>query len=160
MYEFIKQNQTFFIMVLGAITFALSVYLGVLVIQLRKQKADHQTMLEEHQNKLQETAEYYKESILIIAKATIQGQCEHSEACIRIKKLLEFFPEIEKEEALNPIQKMYEELKDFAYLDDRKELSKQDVFKQDNARFKVEEKYQDQFLKSLKLIVERFEALT
>jgi hypothetical protein len=159
-YEFLKQNQILFITILGAITFALSIYLGFLIKKLREQDREHKTLLEEHREKLQEKAEYYKDSIIMISRATIQGQCETSEACVRIKKLLENFPEVEKETQFEIIQKMYEELSGFAYLDERKKLSKQDVFKQDSARFKVEEKYQDKFIQSLKVLVQRFESLT
>lgn len=156
MYEFLEQNQIVFFISLGLVTFGLAVYLGMLVKSLYAQKEQ----MNEHEHKLQETAEYYKESILIISKSTIQGQCEVSEACIRIKKLLEFFPEIEHLEQFSVIQKMYNELKSFAYLQERKELTRQEVFKQDNARFQVEEKYQDKFVKSLRSLVEKFETLT
>ena len=159
MYEFIKQNQIYFISILSLVVFALSIYLGFLVKKVRVQNVRHQTLLDEHKANAQETAEYYKESILIISKATIQGQCEISEACIRIKKLLEFFPSIAEDTKFKVITTLFNELEEFDYLDERKTLSAQEKFHQDTKRFQVEEKFNNEFIKNLKLLVEQFESM-
>lgn len=157
--EFIIQNQVFFIVILAVITLILSIYLGILMKKLKQQKHYHETILEEQRRKAQERAEYYKESIIMISRATIQGQCETSEACIRIKKLLENFPTIADETDFGIIETMYKDLEEFPYLEKRQELSKQEVYAQDKKRFKVEEKYNDDFIIALKKLVHKFESL-
>lgn len=157
--EFIKQNQFFFIAILALVTFCLAIYLGVLMKRLRVQNNEQKRLVDEYKKELADKASYYKDSILIISKATIQGQCETSEACVRIKKLLEMFPEISQEKDFLIIEKMFAELADFAILDKRKELSTQEKFNQDKLRFEVEEKYNDDFMISLKSLINRFELL-
>ncbi len=139
---------------LGILVFLLAAYLGILLAKLNQQKkhSSHIEELMEAANLEQE--EFYLESLSIIAKATLQDQCETSEACIRIKKILEFFPEIESSPGLEPIQTMYKDLENFAYLDERNELAKQEKFKQDNQRFKVEEKYEKDFKAALKILLD------
>ena len=157
--EFIVRNQVFFIGVLGIVTFVLSIYLGLLIRKLKAKNIEQKTLLEEHMQQAQEKAEYYKESILIIAKATIQGDCEISEACIRIQKLLVFFPEISKEEEFSILQEMFQELNHLAYLDERKKLSKNELNNEDQQRFKIEGKFKDRFLIVLKNLIVRVESL-
>lgn len=123
--------------ILSFVTFALAIYLGILtkkLFDLKKKNKLNEKLIENHVN-------YLIESVEIISKATLQKQCEYSEACIRIIKLLEYFPHVSKRDELTALHDMYSELSDFAYLEDRKMLSKQEKFKQDNLRFQVEEKY-------------------
>lgn len=155
--EFIVENQGFFIIGLSAITLGLSVYLGFLLKKIKSQKSTQMSLLEEQRAEKKQREKYYRDSILIIAKSTIQGDCETSEACIRIKKLLEFFPMIASEDEFSIIQKLFEELDGLSYLDDRKKLSKTELNKQDLKRFKLEDEFRDRFIASLKILVTRFE---
>jgi hypothetical protein len=112
---------------------------------------------------LKKTAErevFLKDSIIIICRATVQKQCELSEACIRLKKLLENYPSIAQESEFLPIQEMYTEIEQFPYLESRNSLTKQERYKQDNARFKIEEAYTAKMHNSLNLLLERFENLS
>lgn len=144
---------------LGLVTLGLAVYLGYLLKSISAQKKLAKQAEDKRLKALEDHANYLKDSIITISKATIQGQCETSEACIRIYKLLEYFPDIAKEEKYDVLSKMNDELSSFAYLDERQELSKQEKFNQDKERFKVEEKFNDSFIKALKSLVEDFEAL-
>jgi hypothetical protein len=82
-----------------------------------------------------------------------------SEACIRIKKLLEYYPHVENLEEFSVIQKMYNEIKDFATHDVRKELSKQEVFNQDKLRVKIEKEYHQKFMAVLPSLQNNFEQM-
>lgn len=90
------------------------------------------------------------ESIRIISLATVQNQCDLSEACIRLQNLMQRNEVVDKFASYMPVvEEMYQEIKDFAYLDERAKLSKQEKFKQDNKRFVIEEKFNNKFRKNL-----------
>jgi len=131
--------------ILGLIVLALSIYLGILFSQLQKQKK----MIEDTRKKAQAKVKDYKESIVMISKATLQGQCDLAEACIRIYNLLTFI------DCANdyPITKeYYSEIDQLSILKQRRELTAQDAFKEDKIRFKAEEKYKELFFGELKLL--------
>ena len=150
-------NKAYFFFSL--IIFALSIYLGVLVSKIRRNSQQIESRANEIDKQIEERAVYYKESIIIICKATIQKQCELSEACIRIKKILEYFPSIEKNNDYKVFQEMYNEIKDFPTHAARNELSKKEIFGQDQRRLKIEQKYQEKMLVGLKVLQNQFESL-
>ncbi len=158
MKNLILENSIFIYALLAILLFSLSIYLGYLFKLLKAQKSKNEENQIILKNFLTEKRADHQESIIFIAKATLQGQCEISEACIRIKKLLEVFGEYTFHEDLVPIYNFYNALSSFAYLDDRAGLSKQDMFKQDSARFKVEEEHKESFMKSLSSLLTIFEA--
>ena len=153
--KILLENLNLVLVGLGLIVFGLSIYLGFLVVKLKAQAKEHAKMQAQLDEEIKKQDVYYKESLMTIAKATLQGQCELSECCIRIKKILEFYPEIEKDPGLITIQLMYEEIKVFPTHGERLKLSKQDVFNQDKKRFKIEAKYQDDMHKALELLVSK-----
>ena len=158
--EFIKENNILVFSILGLITFALSVYLGTLIVKVKNFKDAQKLKAEIRERNLAKREHFLKDSITTICRATLRGDCELSEACLRIKKLLENYPAIENEAEFRPIQDMYDEIKEFPYLEARQALTKQERFKQDNKRFKIEENYKEKMNKSLNLLLQRFENLS
>lgn len=134
-----KLNIIYFI--LGLVVFALSVYLGVLVNKLRIQKVYIKKARQQQLEKEQKRMDYISDSLRIISLAVTQDQCEISEGCIRIKKLLDEIEQFRELEQLSYINVAYEDFKQFPFLEDRKSLSKQEKFKQDNKRFLFEEQH-------------------
>lgn len=154
---FLIEYKIFIFSFFAIVVFALAIYLGVIFGQLKKQGEEKRRLQEKLDEKIAEQDTYFKESIVFICKATIQGQCEISEACIRIKKLLEYYPDIESIEDFNVIQQLYTGIKDFATHSDRKELSKQEVFNQDKKRMKIEKDFETEFLNILPQLQEQIE---
>jgi hypothetical protein len=149
--DFLERYSILIFIVLGAIVFGLSLYLGIIFSKLKGQKElDSLDFLKLVKTKTKNL------KILMLCKATLQGQCDYSEACIRIKKLLEYFPEIEANEDFYVFQQMYQEIAGFATHQERLNLPKQEIFRQDQLRFKVEQKYEDKFMKSLKQLKDLF----
>lgn len=146
---------TFFALII----FGLSIYLGIIVSKVRFQSQKIKQKAQELDRQIQEKAKFYQESIIIICKATIQEQCELSEACIRVKKILEYFPNIGEKEQYQSVHQMYDEIKDFATHGERKKLSKQEIYNQDKQRFQIEQKYQEKMLVCLGTLQKEFEAL-
>lgn len=149
---FLTENASLIFVLMAIAVLGLSVYLGILWAQIRKQKIKNELQEERIKNQLDEQKKYVTESIDIIALATIQGQCDLSECCIRIKNLIDYFPELSEKPKFQVFQRMYEEIKDFPTHEKRNEQTKQETFKQDKERFRIEDKYRDGLLKSLKLL--------
>lgn len=143
--------------VLGILTLVLGIYLGFLLSNLRAQKKRQL----ESEAKLLEIADerntHLRESIITISRAAVQDQCELSEACIRVKKLLENYPTVSEKPEFEIIQRMFSELEEFPYLEERKALTNQERFTQDKKRLMVEDKFRDPMLKALKILIEVFE---
>ncbi len=136
--------------ILGLIVLALSVYLGVLYGKLRVQKQAKLAQDKKVEQLLKEREETIIESLDTIALALSQGQCEPTEGCIRIKRLVDEIEVLRDEDGIAAFHEMYEEVKDFATLQDYKDLSKQERFKQDNQRYAIEEKYNQRILTASK----------
>lgn len=158
MTNFIIEYYIPILVLLALIIFILGIYLGILSKKLSMQNARKQSLLEKESiasANAKEREHFLRESIDIISKSTLQGQCDLSESCIRLKKLLINFPDIESIEELKPIHDMYKEIEKFPYLEERKKLTKQERYSQDKERFLIEDRYREKVNKSLeRLIVE------
>ena len=150
--SFIYQNSILIFSVLGIIVLLLGVYLGILWAQIKKQKQFNKNQEEKIEKHLEEQKKYVIDSLDIIALATIQGQCDLSECCIRTKNLLDYFPDQADKTDFQVFHQMYEEIKKFPTHEKRKEQSKQVIFNQDKERFRIEDKYRDRLLKSLEIL--------
>lgn len=139
--------------ILSVITLGLAIYAGRLLLQLKRRRSagiEGEKYLEKmNQDRHQERIE----SIITISLALTQQQCDPAEACIRVKKLLEYYPDIARQDEYQVIEQMYQEVKDFDILEDRQALSKQEKFTQDNQRFLIEDKYKE----SLKVALSKLE---
>ncbi len=143
---------------LGLVTLSLGIYLGLLFAKLKAQKKSQKDSEHRLGELMEERHHNLRESIITISRAAVQNQCELSEACIRVKKLLENHPEIQDKPEFEIIQRMFGELEEFSYLEDRKALSKQEKFNQDKKRFMIEDKFRDPMLKALGKLIPVFEA--
>ncbi len=85
---------------------------------------------------LDDRREHWNESARIVALAVVQGQCEPSEGCLRLRYIL-----AQLGESRELLESMGDELSSFATHKERKQLSMQERHKQDQHRFMIEEKY-------------------
>jgi hypothetical protein len=159
--KFLESNYVYVLSALGVVTFLLSIYLGMIIVKVRNLK--NARLLKQQLNERKKEKElakrdaFLKESIITICRATVQKQCELSEACIRVKKLLENYPDIAAQKEFEVIQEMYTAIEEFPFLEARSALSKQERFVQDNKRFKIEEDFSEKMYNSLNLLLTKFE---
>lgn len=142
---------------LGITTLFLGIYLGFVLSKLKSQKRTQKESEKKIQAALIERDTHLRESIITISRAAVQNQCELSEACIRVKKLLENYPTIASKSEFEIISRMYGEMSEFDYLEARNAITKQERFDQDKKRFMVEDKFRDPMLKALTKIIIVFE---
>ncbi|MDZ7869173.1 MAG: DUF2489 domain-containing protein [Rheinheimera sp.] len=118
---------------------ALAFYLGRLLSQLQKQKLRQQQAQAEHQRKQTEHQQYLLDSIVLIGQATLEDQCELSEAGLRIWVLLENLqPELAQACRYPGLFAMYDCVKAMPTHEARKELDKKELRRLDHLRQQTE----------------------
>ncbi len=117
----------------------LAFYLGQLLSQLQKQQQQQQQALAEQQRKQAEHQQYLLDSIVLIGQATLEEQCELSEAGLRIWVLLENLqPELAQACRFPGLFAMYDCVKDMPTHDARKALDKKELRRLDHIRQQTE----------------------
>lgn len=137
------------------IILALGVYAGRLLFMLKQQNADQAAARAGRTAKI-------KESVILIAKAMEQQQCELSEGAIRICNLLNALPLASPpdfRQKFPHIHALFIAVSGFAVLEERKKLSKQEKRKQDAAREQIESEHESKVLDELPAIKSYCEAL-
>ncbi|WP_137165334.1 DUF2489 domain-containing protein [Salinimonas lutimaris] len=137
------------------IILALGVYAGRLLFMLKQQNARQAAARAGRTAKI-------KESVILIAKAMEQQQCELSEGAIRICNLLNALPLASPpdfRQKFPHIHALFIAVSGFAVLEERKKLSKQEKRKQDTAREQIESEHESKVLDELPAIKSYCEAL-
>ena len=100
-----------------------------------------------------------RESLRIISLATVQGQCEISEASLRVANLLPLYDDIDhKQHEFKAIFDLYEDIKKLNYKEARNELNINERFAEDKIRFAAEDKHKDEVIKVCERIYEQTRA--
>lgn len=138
------------------IILALGIYAGRLLFMLKQQNT-RQTAAREKRT------ETITDSIILIAKAMEQQQCELSEGAIRICNLLEALP-LRSPPAFKTkfphIYALFIDVSGFAILEERQKLSPKEKMKQDKAREQIESEHETKVLAELPDIRQYCESLT
>lgn len=151
--------QVVLIAAAAGVLVALLGYLVWLLAHLKRQqrrRAEVQARLDASN---QEQHEQRRKSMELICLAALDGDCDLSEACIRVKHLLEYYPGLAAEPGYRAIFEMYEAVRGFDTHDARRALSEAERDAQDRARYQVEERYGNALMESFRLLYERMRAL-
>ncbi|MEC8374340.1 MAG: DUF2489 domain-containing protein [Pseudomonadota bacterium] len=127
------------------IILGLGFYAGKMLFLLKQQKARQEATR-------QSRVENITESLVLIAKAMEQQQCDLSEGVIRIVNLLNALPIVEQPDYKTKyphIYALFTEVSGFAILEERQKLSKAERRKQDIAREQIESEYESKVLSEL-----------
>ncbi|WP_371375245.1 DUF2489 domain-containing protein [Thalassotalea aquiviva] len=129
-------------LIAGVIVLLLALYAGRLLWQLRQQTIAEKAQKQKLQAKQLQRDIDVLNSVILIAKAMNQQQCDISEGCWRLSVLIESMEShadrfIEKFPA---IFNLYNDIKHMPILDKRKALSKKERLKLDLERMGIEEK--------------------
>ncbi|OUR96610.1 hypothetical protein A9Q84_09705 [Halobacteriovorax marinus] len=144
--------EKYFFEILIALVFVISLMSTVIFFLWKKVK--QQRVNERDQAlRIKEKEEFILSSLDIIAKAVLQGQCELSEGCIRIRMLLTKSHCLKADDQnYETIFTMYEDLKNFKTHEQRKSLTKQERFQEDANRMRVEDNFKIPFLKAVSVL--------
>lgn len=128
---------TLLIIIAVLIIVAMTAYAGYLLLMLQKQKKAIQHARNARTQRL-------KESIVIIAKAMQNGDCNHSEGVIRLKMLLD--PLGKKLKSYQAMYQLYEVVMDMPTHEKRRELKKNERMRLDLQRESAEAELEKQIL--------------
>jgi len=136
-------NSSWFYLLIFAVIIVISLafYAGKLLKQLSIQKEQQKETALAHQQALNGHDKKIFDSILLITRAMQEEQCEFDEGCWRLSVLLASLKTIDSgqvEESFTAIFALYNEIKTFAILKDRKKLAKKERMQQDFKRMKAE----------------------
>ncbi len=143
----------------GLVILALLAYLAWLLTQISAQRRRSAAVQSRLDASNQEQHEHRRKSIEMIALATIDGDCELAEACIRIKHLLDYYPGLAAEPENAVIGEMFEEIRGFATHDARNALKPRERAAEDRARYQIEERYGNAFMACMQSLHARMRAL-
>jgi hypothetical protein len=129
---------------------SLAFYAGKLLKQLSTQKEQQKQAQVASQLALNKHDKKILSSVLLITRAMKEKQCEFDEGCWRISVLLSSLKTQSGLELQFPsIFALYNQIKEFSILGERKKLSKKERMQQDYQRFKAESELHDSILVEL-----------
>lgn len=152
-------QEKFYLYVTGlsVLIFVLSIGVGYFYIKLQKVKRQQIKAAEKYLQKEQERQAFVKDSLRTIGKAYIAEQCDASEACIRLRMLIDRVDFVQNID-FPIIFKMYDEIKHFKTHEARQALSKKDLNVEDRQRFAIEKKYRDNLRNECELLLQKLES--
>ncbi|MGI5309989.1 DUF2489 domain-containing protein [Rheinheimera sp. WS51] len=143
---------------LGAIIVAaLAFYAGKLIWQLQQQK---QKIAQQQEHKTTERKKYLTDSIVLICKAMLEGQCELSEGALRLWVLLDHLvPERtpDPNTSYPGLYQMYLVVKDMPTHEARNKQDKALTKQQDSVRLKAEQDLKSTILQDTAALLNRFQ---
>ncbi|MCC5885175.1 MAG: DUF2489 domain-containing protein [Gammaproteobacteria bacterium] len=135
-----------------AVIIGLLGYLAWLLWQLRAQQRRQAAATEQLAISNQEQHEHRRKSMEMIALATIDGDCELSEACIRVKHLLDYYPGLAADPVYRVIGEMYAEIRQFATHEARAALTLKARAAEDRARYQIEQRFGNDFMACMRAL--------
>ncbi len=139
----------------GLVVLALVLYAAWLFYRLHQQRERQQDVARQHQNENQRMHEERMRSVELLCIATLDGDCNLSEACIRLHHLLAYYPGLQREAPVTLIASMYAEVADFATHDARQALPADELARQDEVRADVEARYRGDMFSQLRVLKKR-----
>ena len=133
-----------------AIIAVLAFYAGKLLSQVKQQNINNAKAEKEVTAALQVHDGKALDSVVIIARAMLEGQCDLSEGCWRICVLLESLRlSSDLAQRFPPVYELYHLIKHMPILEERKKLPKKERMALDLERMKAESRLSDSILKSV-----------
>lgn len=143
----------------GIIIIALASYAGYLLLQLKKQKE-----LQQQHTKLaidKRNANIF-ENVRILCLAGIQGQCDLSEISIRVYNIMDYVQgedRVDFDKEFPATSELYHLVKEMARGDERQQLAKKELMKQNLERHKAESRLAQAVIEELKQLQEKVQPL-
>ena len=85
----------------------------------------------------------------MITLATLTGDCELSEGCLRIRALLSFYPGLRSAEVFAPIEDLHAAIHHLDVGDARRDLSAEELARQDRERHAIEGRHRSAVLAAM-----------
>ncbi len=135
-----------YIAILLILIFFLSIGVSFYYLKYKRILKSREDRARQYLEKEAKRVEHVNDSLRIIALAFKQGQCELSEACIRLRMLIDRVDHIENSK-FPYLFEMYEKIKHFKTHEARNALSSKERFNEDKIRFKIEKEFEQEISK-------------
>jgi len=125
------------------------------LIKLRKVKHQQAEQIQRNKDAWQKHRDELASDLRFIANSMLQGQCEITEGCLRIKVLMDRLDdELQHKPKFKTIQAHFAQTITMPTHEAYKALTRQEQFKQDKQRFALEEANREQVLIEVKILSE------
>ncbi|PVZ71771.1 DUF2489 domain-containing protein [Pelagibaculum spongiae] len=133
----------------------LAIYAGFLLQKLRAQQHKKLELEKQAQAGIAKRTKKIRDSVETIARMMVEQDLNISEGSIRIGKMLEGWPgkSYDFEGDYTQLFTLFRKANEFAILDERKELAKQDLMRQDYQRELLEAEYKEKVLEDAKRLL-------
>lgn len=159
MWEILLQYKVYLFIALGLLIPLLGYAVYLQWTQLKDIKDEREQRKKQFLDQYHEKQNDLKESLRIISLAAIQGQCELSEASLRMANLIPKYDALdENHQDFKAVFDLYSDIKELKYLEERNNMNINDRFAEDKIRFAAEEKHKDEMTKACERIYERTRA--
>ncbi|MFT5722459.1 MAG: hypothetical protein ACI9W6_002788 [Motiliproteus sp.] len=119
----------------------------------RQARGAREQVLDEMRVKAQQQRDYLIESVRVISSAVADGQCELTEGCIRLKKLLDHLaPHLHQHESFSIFNQIYEATQHMPILDEWKKLKIKQRFALTRERETLEQRHREAILIAAKAL--------
>lgn len=158
MWQAIVENQIYFFIAFAILIPLLGYAVFLQYRTLLDLKNRREAEVENKKAAFKERQASLKESIRIISMATLQKQCEISEACLRLANLLPHYRGVKhRDEQFNALFGMYDEIKHLKTLAARNEMKAAHRHEEDKVRYRAEEKYEKEILEICQILYNKTE---
>ncbi|MFY0639612.1 MAG: DUF2489 domain-containing protein [Bermanella sp.] len=144
------------------ILLALSAIAAYYMIKLRNVRQLQAQQIQQNKDAWQKHRNELAADLRFIGNSMLQGQCEITEGCLRLKVLMDRLDdELQNKPEFKTIQSFFAQAITMPTHDAYKALTRKEQFKQDKQRFALEEQHKDQILIEVKTLCEyKFDILT
>ncbi|MEE4302096.1 MAG: DUF2489 domain-containing protein [Pseudomonadales bacterium] len=138
-----------------ALLLVLAAVLARLLLRLRSRAASRRDAGRALARHNQDAHEQRLKSLEMITLATLAGDCELSEGCLRVRALLRDYPGLRSAPEHAAIEALYEDIRDLAIGDVRRRLPTAALERQDEVRRAVEGRHRGAVLASFRVLREQ-----
>lgn len=148
-------SDTTLIAAAAFVVFALLAVLARLLLQLHARGRARRSTDDALARHNQDSHDQRLKSLEMITLATLAGDCELSEGCLRVRALLRDYPGLRTAPEFAPIEALHEEIRDLAVGEARRRLSAAELARQDERRRAIEGRHRGAVLGSFRILRER-----
>ena len=143
------------IIIAALILLALSAVAAYYWIKLKNVQKEQAAQIAKNQQAWLDRQEELASDIRFIANSMLQGQCEITEGCMRLKVLMDHLDkDLANKTEFQTLQFYYQQTLNMPHHEAYKGLSRKEQFHQDKKRYSLEDKYREQILTEAKHITQ------
>ena len=144
-----------FIGFFSILSLGLAFFVWKLLTQIKQKKLKREAEVQVHAEQAQQQKNYLIDSIRIISRSMLDGQCPMTEGCIRLKVLIDnYSPQLHQLPELQVVEMVYAKTSHIPMLDDWKRLSSKERMSFQQEIDLLEKQYSNEIQHAMKFLKE------